>query len=297
MLLDALGFTSTEMAVTGEARIQPRAESTLPDVPLVGWVPHVIARSKLGKGVHRPALGIGATLLALLALLVASALRGVGSEEGAVDDLRTRAQELVSALEEVDRTALGGLLTPDTGVAEATTALVHLHSAGRNLFESAGAIGEGSRDRERRNGAASLAAEALDLERTLGDAWTYQLAVMPLRTPPELDPAMDPVQAAAALTGWEADLLAARDGLAVPSPFSEHRESYDELLESFERWRTDYLDALSSGDRTRAAAAIDDLEATIADLDIALQAARQQLTSETRRQIDRMREAALNLAQ
>jgi hypothetical protein len=286
-----LGFHTGYLVVT-EARpvATPAREQLVPDVPLSGWLPHVIARRKLGgRGVNPIALwGSLALVLSLLVLLVA----GREPADSGVR-LSDATQTLLAALDETRANALSG---PEVwSVAEATTGLLHLESAARQLFDMAGQLD--NRDLLLREETASIAADALDLGRLIGDDWTYRLAVRPVLDKPELPLAGDPVELAELLASWQILITDSVSKVAPPSHYSEHFTEVQRHLAGFDRWRISYLDAIASGDFAGASARVEQLETAISQLENDLSSAQLALRTDTLSRLERIEQRATVLDQ
>jgi hypothetical protein len=202
-------------------------------------------------------------------------------------------QTLLAALEE---TRVNALSSPDVwNVAEATTSLLHLESAARQLFDMAGQLD--NRDRLLREETASISADALDLGRLIGDDWTYRLAVRPVLDKPELPVTGDPVELAEVLASWQVLITDSVSKVAPPSHYSEHFTEVQRHLAGFDRWRISYLDAVASGDSARASAQVEQLETTISQLENDLSSAELALRTDTLARLERIKQRATALDQ
>jgi hypothetical protein len=229
-----------------DAIVPPQRKSLIPDIDLSNWKPHVIARSKLGKGrlSSMAIVGLSVTLVILVAL-VAGLVRG---------------HDLTVALTELDPI----LADATTDVAEATPLLIAVDDSARLLFDAAAQLGDNPEQQVLRQSATSVAERALDLESLLGDALSYRLVLNPLWRSPELAGLVDATQAAAAIATWQSQLGDMADTLPRTPELSGHVTLVQEFIADLDDWRFGYMDALAVDDLAGAEAAVADLEGQLA---------------------------------
>lgn len=280
-VLESLGFfdPANEIVVTmgstapylqGEASApaptpptpRPGVRSLIPDIDLLGWRPHVIARSKLGKGRYSTMMiTILAASLLILAVVVANLLRApaeqTARQENTLTEASTRLGSALSGLEPV-------LANVTTDVAEATSSLISVESAARDVFDAAALLGDDPEQQVLRQSAASLAQRSMDLEASIGDALNYRRVLDPLWNSPDLVGVVDPTDAAAAVAGWQAQLGGLVDSLPDTAQLQDHVDQVRGFVEGLDGWRVRYLDALSLADLGTAEAAVADLDGQLA---------------------------------
>jgi hypothetical protein len=241
---------------------RPGVRSLIPDIDLLGWRPHVIARSKLGKGRYSTMMiTILAVSLLVLAVVVANLLRApaeqTARQENTLTEASTRLGSALSGLEPV-------LANVTTDVAEATSSLISVESAARDLFDAAALLGDDPEQQVLRQSAASLAQRSMDLEASIGEALNYRRVLDPLWDSPDLVGVVDPTDAAAAVAGWQAQLGDLVASLPDTAQLQVHVDQVRGFVEELDGWRVRYLDALSLGDLGTAEAAVADLDGQLA---------------------------------
>jgi hypothetical protein len=147
-----------------------------------------------------------------------------------------------------------------TDVAEATSVLISVDTAARDLFDAAAVLGDDTEQQVLRQSAAALAERALALESSVGDALNYRLVLNPLWNSPDLAGAVDPTAAAAAVATWQTQLLDMVESLPTSTELGAHVEQVRGFVDGLEAWRVRYLDALALGDLATAEAAVADLD-------------------------------------
>ena len=230
----------------------------IPDIDLTSWKPHVIARSKLGKGRFSMTMiaVLSITLLAL-AIITVNLLRAP-AEQAALQEnsLAVASTQLGIALADLEPV----LANFSTDVAEATSVLISVDTAARDLFDAAAVLGDDTEQQVLRQSAAALAERALALESSIGDALNYRLVLNPLWNSPDLAGAVDPTAAAAAVATWQTQLLDMVESLPTSTELGAHVEQVRNFVDGLEAWRVRYLDALALGDLATAEAAVADLD-------------------------------------
>ncbi len=234
------------------------ARQLIPDIDLTGWKPHVIARSKLGKGRLSTSMIVTLSIsLLVLAVIVTNLVRAPAHEAARQEDTLTEASNQLGV-------ALAGLepvlADVTTDVAEATSTLISVDAAARDLFDAAALLGDGTEQQVLRQSAASLAQRSLALESLIGDALSYRLVLNPLWNSPDLVGVVDPTQAAAAAATWQTRLADMVESLPTSSELAVHVDQVRGFVEGLEAWRIRYLDALSLGDLATSEAAVADLD-------------------------------------
>jgi hypothetical protein len=237
-------------------------KSLIPDIDLSGWKPHVIARSKLGRGriSSLTIVGLSVTLVVLVAL-VAGLLRGPGRQaEQRGEAVAAQINDLTLAL-----TGLDPILTDaTTDVAEATPLLIAVDDSARRLFDAAAQLGDEPEQQVLRQSATSLAERALDLESLIGDALSYRLVLNPLWRSPQLVGLVDPTQAAAAIATWQSQLGDMAETLPLTPALADHVSLVRDFIADLDDWRFGYMDSLAVDDLASAEAAVADLEGQLA---------------------------------
>lgn len=240
----------------------PGGRQLIPDIDLTSWKPHVIARSKLGKGRFSTTTiaGLAITLLAL-AVITTNLLRAPAEEAARQEDTlaqtSTRLAVALTALEPV-------LANVTTDVAEASSTLISVDAAARDLFDAAALLGDDTEQQVLRQSAASLAERSLALESSVGDALNYRLVLNPLWNSPDLVGVVDPTSAAAAVATWQTQLADMAESLPSSTELAVHVDQVRGFVEGLEAWRIRYLDALSLADSATAEAAVADLDGQLA---------------------------------
>ena len=275
-VLESLGFfdpaneivvtmSSTPASYPAEAAPVPPptgGRQLIPDIDLTSWKPHVIARSKLGKGRFSMAtIAVLSITLLVLAVVTVNLLRAP-AEEAAIeeDSLAAASTQLGSAL-----TALESVLANvSSDVAEATSVLISVDTAARDLFDAAASLGDETEQQVLRQSAATLAERSLALESSIGDALNYRLVLNPLWNSPDLVGVVDPTAAAAAVATWQTQLIDLVESLPTSTELGSHVEQVRGFVEGLESWRLHYLDALALGDVATAEAAVADLDGQLA---------------------------------
>jgi hypothetical protein len=281
-MLESLGFydPATEIVVTVAPQAPPMppgiapspiepvqrsgdsARQLIPDVDLGNWKPHVIARSKLGRQ-RMSAATIVILSLVLLAMtaLVLNLLRAPADQEVRDEGAVIRAANgLATSLTRLDPI----LADATTDVAEATSLLISVDTAARDLFDATASLTDGTEQQVLRQSAGSLAQRALQLESLVGEALSYRLVLNPLWRSPDLAGVTDPTQAAVAISAWEAQLADMSAILPDAAELSSHVQQVAEFVGGIEAWRIRYIDALAVDDVAGAEAAVADLEGQLA---------------------------------
>ena len=230
----------------------------IPDIDLTSWKPHVIARSKLGKGRFSMSMiaFLSITLLAL-AIITVNLLRAP-AEQAALQEnsLAVASTQLGIALAELEPV----LANVSNDVAEATSVLISVDTAARDLFDAAALLGNDTEQQVLRQSAAALAERSLALESSIGDALNYRLVLNPLWNSPDLAGVVDPTAAAAAVASWQTQLIDMVESLPTSTELGTHVEQVRGFVDGLESWRVRYLDALALGDLVTAEAAVADLD-------------------------------------
>ena len=235
-----------------------RGRQLIPDIDLLGWKPHVIARSKLGRGrISTTMITVLAVTLLVLAVIATNLLRAP-AEEAALEEnsLAAASDQLAVALQGLEPV----LANVTSDVAESTSTLMSIDAAAREVFDRAATLGEDPQQRVLRQSAASLAQRSLALQTVIGDALNYRLVLNPLWNSPDLAGGVDPTSAAAALASWQALLADMVESLPSSSELAVHVEQVRGFVVGLEDWRIRYLDAVSLSDLAAAEAAVADLE-------------------------------------
>ena len=241
---------------------RPGGRSLIPDIDLTSWRPHVIARSKLGKGRYSTMMitVLSVTLL-ILAVVAVNLLRApaeqVARQENTLAQASTGLAVALSGLEPV-------LANVTVDVAEATSTLISVESAARDLFDAAALLGDDPEQQVLRQSAASLAQRSMALESSVGDALNYRRVLDPLWDSPDLVGVVDPTDAAAEVAAWQARLVNMVASLPDTSQLGAHVDQVRRLVEGLDAWRVRYLDALSVDDLATAEAAVADLDGQLA---------------------------------
>ncbi|HKY48589.1 MAG TPA: hypothetical protein VJQ79_11485 [Acidimicrobiia bacterium] len=234
----------------------------IPDIDLTSWKPHVIARSKLGRSrVSTTTIVVLSITLLALAIITVNLLRAP-AEQAAIqeDGLAAASTQLGNALAALEPV----LINVNTDVAEATSVLISVDSAARDLFDAAALLGDEAEQQVLRQSAAALAERALALESSLGDALNYRLVLNPLWNSPDLAGVVDPTAAAAEVATWQAQLLDMVESLPTSTELGAHVEQVRGFVDGLEAWRVRYLDALALSDVATAEAAVADLDGQLA---------------------------------
>jgi len=274
-MLESLGFydpTTVVVAVSApKAATATLPESKpitgraplIPDLDLVGWKPHVIARSKLNPGAFRlTTAGVVAVATVVVVTLVLAVIRTPQvSETRLHQNLATQATALQVALTSLNE-ALGS--GNEIG-AVATTALVDVDIASRGLFEAASRL-DPSTDQDMRSAAITVAERSLDLESQITQALSYRLVLGPLWRTPDLAAVSDPADAAEALAPWQAQIRDLEPSLPHLGSLAGHASDVSTFIGEIDSWAPAYLDALAMGDMTAAKAALETLELRLAGL-------------------------------
>jgi hypothetical protein len=235
----------------------------IPDLDLVGWKPHVIARSKLNPGVFRlTTAGVVAVATVIVVTLVLAVIRTPQVSEARLhQNLATQATALQMALTSLNE-ALGS--GNEIG-AVATTALVDVDIASRGLFEAASRL-DPNTDQEMRSAAISVAEQSLDLQSQITQALSYRLVLGPLWRTPDMAALTDPADAAEALAPWQAQIKDLEPSLPDQGSLAGHATEVSTFIGDIDSWVPAYLDSLAVGDTTAAAAALETLESRLAGL-------------------------------
>ena len=277
-VLESLGFfdpaheivvTMDQMETSHATQASPRSAASvpephshgrqlIPDVDLTGWKPHVIARSKLGQGRFSiTMITVLSVSLLIMAVIATNLLRAPANEAVLEEDLLAQAStQLGLALQGLEPI----LANVTTDVAEATSTLMSIDTAARDMFDAAALLGDEPEQQVLRQSAASLAQRSLALETMIGDALNYRLVLNPLWNSPDLNGVTDPTTAAAAVATWQANLADMVESLPTSSELAVHVDQVREFVSGLDGWRISYLDALSLGDLTSAGAAVADLD-------------------------------------
>ena len=240
----------------------PAGRQLIPDIDLTSWKPHVIARSKLGKGrISMTMIAVLSITLLALAIVTVNLLRAP-AEQAAIqeDSLAAASTQLGIALEGLQPV----LANVSTDVAEATSVLIAVDTAARDLFDAAALLGDETEQQVLRQSAAALAERSLALESSVGDALNYRLVLNPLWNSPDLAGVVDPTAAAAAIASWQTQLIDMVESLPTSDELGTHVEQVRGFVEGLEAWRIRYLDALALGDLPTAEAAVADLDGQLA---------------------------------
>ena len=240
----------------------PGGRQLIPDIDLTSWRPHVIARSKLGKGrMSMTMIAVLSITLLALAVLTTNFLRAPAEQAARQEDTLAEAATQL----EVALTGLEPVLeNVTTDVAQATSTLISVDTAARDLFDAAALLGDDTEQQVLRQSAATLAERSLALESSVGDALNYRLVLNPLWKSPDLVGVVDPTSAAAEVAGWQTQLFDMVESLPTSTELSVHVEQVRGFVEGLEAWRVRYLDALSLGELTTAEAAVADLDGQLA---------------------------------
>ena len=274
-MLESLGFydpTSVVVAVSAPkaampVKPEPRPIASraplIPDLDLVGWKPHVIARSKLNPGTFRlTTAGVVAVATVVVITLALAVIRAPQiSETRLHQGVATQATALQTALTSLDEALASG----DGADAVATTALVDVDMASRGLFEAASRL-DPNTDQAMRSAAISVAERSLDLEAGITQALSYRLVLGPLWRSPDLGALSDPADAAEALAPWQAQIKDLEPSLPASNLLAVHASDVANFIGDIDEWAPTYLDALAVGDMTAAAAALETLESRLAGL-------------------------------
>jgi hypothetical protein len=271
-VLESLGFydPANEVVVTMSSMPIPYSSETapvpapsggrqlIPDIDLTSWKPHVIARSKLGKGrFSMTTIAVLAITLLVLAIFTVNLVRAPAEQAALQEDgLAVASNQLANALAGLEPV----LANVSTDVAEATSVLISVDTAARDLFDAAALLNGGADQQVLRQSAASLAERALALESSVGDALNYRLVLSPLWNSPNLAGVVDPTAAAAEVASWQTQLLDMVESLPTSAALGAHVEQVRGFVEGLETWRVRYLDALALGDVAMAEAAVADLD-------------------------------------
>jgi hypothetical protein len=235
----------------------------IPDLELVGWKPHVIARSKLNPGVFRlTTVGLVAVAMVVVVTLVLAVIRTPQVSEARLhQNLATQATALQVAL-----TSLNEALDSGNQIgAVATTALVDVDIASRGLFEAASRL-DPNTDQDARSASISVAERSLDLQSQITQALSYRLVLGPLWRTPDMSAVTDPAAAAEALASWQAQITDLEPSLPDQGLLADHAADVSIFIGEIDTWTPAYLDALAAGDMTAAAAALETLESRLAGL-------------------------------
>ncbi|HKX74110.1 MAG TPA: hypothetical protein VJR05_01865 [Acidimicrobiia bacterium] len=233
----------------------------IPDLELEGWKPHVIARSKLGRGSFRAtSVGIAGLIGFCVLVLVISLVRG---PEAATtvhrQAMATSAQSMALALQD-----LAEALAPDDPAAiDATAPLAAIDVAARDLFLASTQLEPND---ELRAEATAISRQALDLEGRVTEALSYRLVLAPFWHSPGLDQVTDAPTAAAALAPWQAQMTEVVASLPTGSVVSDHVRLVRAFVAEFSTWAKDYLDALAASDEARSQELLVKLEGDLAHL-------------------------------
>ncbi|MGQ0849826.1 MAG: hypothetical protein ACT4OP_12055 [Actinomycetota bacterium] len=269
--LESLGFYGPEstvvvsMAPTQSVVSHPRpSKSQIPDIDLTGWKPHVIARSKLGKGRLSMFTIIGLSIsLLVLAAVVVSVVRGPSqSVERQRESVIELGVDLATALRRLDSV----LLEPSGEMAEATGLLIDVNTVARDLYDAAAVLPDDLETTVLRQAATSSAEAAMALESLIGDTLNYRVVLNPLWQSPELRGITDPTQAASAIATWQTHLADVTAALPATPELAGHVSLVIEFASAVENWRLRFLDDLAASDLTRAEARVADLEGQLAAL-------------------------------
>jgi len=271
-MLESLGFytdsddllvTITDPLPPGIDPLLPAASprSQVPDLEIGGWRPHVIARSKLGRGRLSSLMVVGLCVsLIILVALVASLLQAPAATTARqTSELAATATELAASLSRLDAV----ISDPAGGVAESSALLLNVDRSARALFDMAAGLPDDNADRQTAIGAAQ---SALALKTALGDALNYRLVLEPLWQSPELEGVSDSTVAAAQVAEWQVALADVLTDLPASPELGDHVEQVKGFIASVETWRIRYLDALTARNSAAAAAATADLEGQMAIL-------------------------------
>lgn len=275
-VLESLGFfdPANEIVVTmgsmptsypAEAAPVPPPQGgrqLIPDIDLTSWKPHVIARSKLGKGrFSMTTIAVLSITLLAVAVITVNLLRAP-AEQAALQEstLATASTQLGIALAGLEPV----LANVTTDVAEATSVLISVDTAARDLFDAAALLGDETDQQVLRQSAAALAERSLALESSVGDALNYRLVLNPLWNSPDLVGVVDPTAAAAAVATWQTQLIDMVESLPTSNELGVHVDQVRGFVEGLESWRVRYLDSLALGDLSTAEAAVADLDGQLA---------------------------------
>jgi hypothetical protein len=274
-MLESLGFydpTTVVVAVSAPKAVTTTIQESkpiagraplIPDLDLVGWKPHVIARSKLNPGVFRlTTAGVVAVATVVVVTLVLAVIRTPQVSEARLhQNLATQATALQVALTSLNE-ALGS--GNEIG-AVATTALVDVDIASRGLFEAASRL-DPNTDQDMRSAAVSVAERSLDLQSQITQALSYRLVLGPLWRTPDLAALTDPADAAEALAPWQAQIRDLEPSLPDQGPLAGHASDVSIFIGGIDSSAPAYLDALAVGDMAAAAAELETLESRLAGL-------------------------------
>jgi hypothetical protein len=273
-MLESLGFydpativVAVSAPMTATATLPPpngRKAPLIPDLDLVGWKPHVIARSKLNPGSMRlTTAGILAVLTVLVVTLVLAVIRTPQVSQSRLHQtVAVQASTMQVAL-----IALSDAFGSGEGAAAAatTTALVDVDIAARGLFGAASRL-DPNTDQAMRSAAISISERSLELENGITQALSYRLALGPLWRSPDLDAITHPTEAAEALAPWQAQIEHLAAGLPDTDGLSEHAASVAAFIAGIDAWVPVYIEALAIGDNAAGMAAVAALEARLAEL-------------------------------
>ena len=272
-MLESLGFydpSTVVVAVTAPKTPtatlpQPpvRKAPLIPDLDLVGWKPHVIARSKLNPGSFRlTTAGILAVITVVMVTLVLAVIRTPQISQSRLHQtVGVQATTLQTALTSLSEALDSG----DGAAAAATTALVDVDIAARGLFEAASRL-DPSTDQAMRSAAISISERSLEMEGGITQALSYRLALGPLWRSPDLDAITNPMEAAEALAPWQVQITDLQLSLPDTDVLAEHAATVTAFVTGVETWVPVYIDALAVGDTAAAVIAVETLETRLADL-------------------------------
>jgi hypothetical protein len=233
----------------------------IPDLELEGWKPHVIARSKLGRGSFRATtVGVAALIGFCLLVLVVSLVRGPQTATAARRQaVATSAQSVAMALADLG----AALAVEDPASIDATAPLAAIDVAARDLFLSSTQLGAGDPLRAE---ATTISRQALDLEGRVTEALSYRLVLAPFWHSPSLEEVSDAPTAAATLAPWQAQMTEVAAALPGSSLVSDHVRLVRSFVAGFPSWAKEYLDALAVSDADRSRLLLEDLEGDLAHL-------------------------------
>jgi hypothetical protein len=251
-----------EAAPAAPVPSHPGGRQLIPDIDLMSWKPHVIARSKLGKGrISMTMITVLSITLLALAVITTNLLRAPAEQAARQEDtLAEAATQLAVALTGLEPV----LANVTTDVAEATSTLISVDTAARDLFDAAALLGDDTEQQVLRQSAATLAERSLALESSVGDALNYRLVLGPLWKSPDLVGVVDPTSAAAAVATWQTQLIDMVESLPTSTELGVHVEQVRGFVEGLEAWRVRYLDALALRDLSTAEGAVADLDGQLA---------------------------------
>jgi hypothetical protein len=283
-VLESLGFfdpSSVLSVTTDEAPMGPREmvltstsphssigatpynpRSPLPEADIPDWKPHVIARSKLGRGRISYARLVAVSVAIVVVTAFVAGLLRAPEREAAAEGLQVadHVAQLASALRGLDPI----LSDPTTDIAEATPLLIAVDTTSRALFDGASELGDNTEQAVLRQSATAISQRALDLESVLGDSLSYRLVLGPLWRSPDLAGQTDPTQAAAGIATWQSLLGDMIETMPTTPELSSHVDQVRAFVESIEGWRIDYMDALAVNDIAGAETLVADLEGQLA---------------------------------